>query len=191
MINYSELKKGDRIIINNQPHEIIKASPVFKGRGHSTLQVRLKNLIDGNIISKTFHPSDNLEEAEVNKIKAKFIYSHREKYVFSEKNNPKKRFELTEKQIGKISCFLKPKQIVEAIIFKNEIINILLPIKDTYEVTEAPPGIKGSRSQSGTKVVTLENNTKMNVPLFIERGDIIEINIQNGEYVRRVDKDQN
>lgn len=189
MINYSELKKGDRIIINNQPHEITKASPVFKGRGHSTLQAKLKNLIDGNIISKTFHPSDNLEEAEIDKIKAKFIYSHREKYVFSEKDNSGNRFELTEDQIGKISCFLKQDQIVEAIIFENKVINILLPIKDTYEVTDAPPGIKGGRSQSGTKVVTLKNGTKMNVPLFIEKGDVIEINIQNSEYVRRIEKD--
>ena len=72
MLDYSELKKGTRIILNNQPHEIIEASPIFKGRGHSTLQVRLKNLIDGNLVSQTFHPSDSFEEAELKRINAKF-----------------------------------------------------------------------------------------------------------------------
>jgi elongation factor P len=76
MIDYSDLKKGARIIQNNQPHEIIEAFPVFKGRGHSVLQVKLKNLINGNTSSQTFHPSDNFEEAELKKIKAKFLYSH-------------------------------------------------------------------------------------------------------------------
>ena len=189
MINYSELKKGDRIIVNDQPHEIIEASPVFKGRGHSTLQGKLKNLINGNIVSKTFHPSDSFEEAEVNKIKAEFIYSHQEKYVFSKKNSPGERFELTKKNIGEISRFLKPKQIVEAIVFENKIINILLPIKDAFKVIEAAPGIKGGRSQAGTKLVTLENSAEIDVPLFIKKGDVVEINLQNGEYVRRIEKD--
>lgn len=189
MINYSELKKGDKVIINNQPHEIIEASPVFKGRGHSTLQGKLRNLINGNIISKNFHPSDSFEEAEINKVKAEFIYSRREKYTFSKKDKPGKRFELTKEQIGETSRFLKQKQIVEAIVFEDKIINILLPIKDTFEVIEAPPGIKGGRSQAGTKMITLENNTKISVPLFIKKGDFIEINIQSGEYVRRIEKD--
>ena len=86
MINYSDLRKGIRITFNNQPHEIIEALLVFKGRGHSTLQVKLKNLIIGNVISRTFHPSDNFEEAELQKISAKFLYSHQDKYFFCEKN---------------------------------------------------------------------------------------------------------
>ena len=68
MIEYSELEKGIRIIINNQPHEITEASPVFKGRGHSVIQAKLKNLITGDALSKTFHPSDKFEEAKIEKI---------------------------------------------------------------------------------------------------------------------------
>ncbi len=188
MIDYSELKKGTRIILDNQPHEIIEAFPVFKGRGHSVLQVKLKNLISGNTISQTFHPSDNFERAELQKIKAKFLYSHRDQYFFSKENNSSNRFNLDEEQIGKSSQFLKPNQIVEGIIFENKIINISLPIKIPLKVIEAPPGIKGSRSQPGTKLVTLETSAEINVPLFIKEGDIIEINTQTGEYVRRIEK---
>jgi len=188
MIDYSELKKGTRIIFKDQPHEITEAFPVFKGRGHSVLQVKLKNLITGNVVSQTFRPSDDFEEAELKKIKAKFLYSHRDKYFFSEEDNPAKRFDLTAEQIGQSHQFLKPNQTVEGIIFNNEVINISLPIKIELKVTQAPPGLKGERSQPGTKTVTVESDAQINTPLFIKEGDIIEVNTQSGEYVRRIEK---
>ena len=189
MLDYSELKKGTRIILSNQPHEIIEASSIFKGRGHSTLQVKLKNLVTGNVVSQTFHPSDSFEEAELEKIKAKFIYSNKGQYFFSEEDNPSKRFSLTEEQIGESSQFLKPNQQVEGIIFNDRVITISLPIKIPLKVIEAPPGLKGGRSQPGTKTVTLETKAEINVPLFIREGDIIEINTQTAEYVRRIEKE--
>ena len=185
---YSELKKGVKIILDNQPYEIIEASFLFKGRGHSVLQAKLKNLITGNLISKTFHPSDTFEEAEISKIEAEFLYQGRDKFFFSEKENPANRFDLTAEQIGQASQFLKSNQIVEGIIFKNKVINISLAIKINLKVTEAPPGVKGSRAEPGTKIVTLETGAKINVPLFIGEGDIIEVNTQTGEYVRRVEQ---
>ncbi len=187
-MNYSELKKGGLIIINNQPHEIIETSSMFKGRGHSVLQAKLKNLITGNIISKTFHPSDIFEEAELSIIKAKFLYSHRDKFFFCQENNPQNRFDLTKEQIGAIAKLLKPNQIIKGMIFKNKIINILLPIKIQLKVAQAPPGIKGDRAQGGNKIVILETGSEMNVPLFIKEGDIIEINTEKEEYVRRIEK---
>lgn len=187
-LSYSQLEKGTRIIINKQPHEIIDSSSMFKGRGHSVLQAKLKNLITGEIISQTFHPSDSFEEAEIIKIKAKFIYSHRDQFFFSKENN-QERFCLTESQIGPIKSFLKPEQTVEAILFDNEIVNISLPIKINLKVIEAPPGVKGDRSQAGNKIVVLETGAKINAPLFVEQGDIIEINTEKQEYVRRIDKE--
>ncbi len=185
-IPYSELKKGVQIILNNQPHEIIEASSMFKARGHSVLQTKLKNLITGEVISKTFHPSDNLEKTEITKITAKFIYVHRNKFIFSKEDNPSERFELNKEQIGSAVRFLKPNQVIKGIIFENKIINISLPIKIQLKVKEAPPGIKGDRAQGGNKTVVLETGTEINVPLFIKEGDIIEINTEKGEYVRRI-----
>ena len=199
LMPYSELKRGSLIIINNQPHEIIETSSMFKGRGHSVLQAKLKNLITGNIISKTFHPSDNFEEAEISIIKAKFLYSHRNRFFFCQENNSQDRFDLTEEQIGSIVKFLKPNQIIKGMIFKDpsshqkfgsggKIINISLPIKIQLKVAQAPPGIKGDRAQGGNKIVILETGSEMSVPLFIKEGDIIEVNTEKGEYVRRIEK---
>lgn len=186
MINYSELKKGTKILLKGQPYEIIEYAPLFKGRGHSVLQAKIKNLLTGAVISETFHPSDSFEEPEISKIALKYLYSHRDNYVFSEKDNPSKRFELKEEQIGKSSQFLKQNQIVEGIIFENKLVNISLPIKISLKVIEAPPAIKGQSAQAGTKSATLETGAKINVPIFIEKGDAIEINTETGEYARRV-----
>ena len=197
MLNYSDLKKGVKIILDNQPYEIIETSFMFKGRGSSILRTKIRNLINGNLVSKTFHPSENFEQAEFLEIKAKFLYSHlirkkssigisRSKFVFCEKDNPAKRFELFQEQIGQRAKFLKQNQIVKGIIWQEKIINISLPIKIELKVIEAPPGIRGNRAEAGTKVITLETGTKINAPLFIKEGDIVEINTETGEYVKRV-----
>lgn len=190
MIDYSGLKKGTRIIFRNQPHEIIEAFPIFKGRGHSVLQVKLRNLINSDVISQTFHPSDNFEEVELEKIKAKFLYFHRGKYWFSYQNDPSRRFELGEKEVGESAKFLKPNQEVEGLVFEGKIINISLPVKIHLKVVEAPPGVKGSRSQPGTKSVTLETGARIDVPLFVQEEDIVEINTETGKYVKRVEKNR-
>ena len=187
MLSYNELKKGLKIILNGEPFEILQAAPSFKGRGHSVLQVKLKNLITGNVVSKTFHPSDTFKEANLEKINLKFIYPQRGQYIFSEADNPSKRIELKEQQIGSEAQFLKPNQIVEGSIFRDKVISISLPIKVQLKVKEAPPGIKAGRAEAGTKQVILETGAKINVPLFIKEGEIIEINTETGEYVRRVE----
>jgi elongation factor P len=186
MLSYSELEKGKIIVINDQPYEIVEAVNTFKGRGHSYLQVKLKNLINGSIVARSIQPRDSFEEADIEKKDAKFIYQNKDKYVFSEIDNASKRFEITQDQIGEKTKFLKPNEGVETIVFNDKIINISLPIKVKLKVTEVTPGVKGDRAQGGTKAVTIETGTKINAPLFVEEGDIIEINTESGEYVRRI-----
>ena len=188
MIPYSEIKKGIKIIFNDQPHEVIESSSMFKGRGHSVVQVKMKNLITGNLVNETLHPSDYFEEADLERTKIKFIYSHKDKVVFSEEKNSSNRFELTKEKIGDVLNFLKQNELVEGLFFKGEIINISLPIKISLKVTQAPPGIKGDRAQAGNKIVTIETGAQIQVPLFIKEGDIVEINTEKGEYVRRIEK---
>lgn len=198
MINYSELKKGTRILLKGQPYEIIECAPLFKGRGHSVLPAKIKNLITGEITSWTFRPADSFETPEISKIGLKYLYFYpvrkssisngasKDRYVFSEKDNPSKRFDLTKEKIGESSALLKPQQDVSGLFFEGKLIDVSLPIKITLEVIEAPPSIRGQSAQAGTKPVTLETGAKINTPLFIKKGDIIEINTETGEYVKRV-----
>jgi elongation factor P len=187
MITHSDIRKGTRIIIDGEPYEVLEASPLKKAQRRVVIQSRIKNLISGVVISRNFHQGDVFEEAEINKFSAKFLYSHRGKFVFCKEDDPSKRFELTQEQIGERGQFLKPNQIVEGVVFQDKIINVILPIKIQLKVVEAPPGDKSGRAQPGTKQVVLETGAKINVPLFINTGDVIEINTETGEYTRRVE----
>lgn len=187
MLSHTDLKKGVRFILDGQLYEVLESSFVFKGRGSSLSQTKIKNLITGNILSRTFHPGEEFEETEIKKIKVKFLYTYRDKFFFSKENGSSFRFDLSKEVIGTAVIFLKPNEIVEGMQFKGKIINISLPIKVHLKVTEAPPGVKGDRAQSGTKTVTLETGAKVNAPLFIGEGDIIEVNTETGEYVRRIE----
>ena len=187
MLSHTELKKGIRFIIDKEPYEVLESSLVFKGRGSSVVQTKIKNLINGKVISETFHHGDSFEETEIEKIQAKFLYSHKDRFFFSKEDNPSFRFDLSKEALGESSRFLKQNQAVETIQFEERIINILLPVKVQLKVAEAPPGTKGDRAQGGTKVIVLETGVSINTPLFIEEGDIVEINTEKGEYVRRVE----
>ncbi len=185
MLNHNDLRKGTKFIYQSNPYEVLEYNLSFKGRGSSVMQVKIKNLISSNVVSKTFHPSDKFEEAEIKKIHLKFIYSNKEDFVFA--NKEQKRITLKKDQIGIRSRFLKQNLEVEGMVFNEEIINIELPIKMDIKVKEAPPGIKGGRSEAGTKQVVLESGAIISVPLFISEGDMIEINTETGEYVKRVE----
>ena len=186
MLIHTDLKRGVEFILEKQPYEVLESDLVFKGRGRSVVQAKIKNLITGNVISRSFHVGENFEEAQILKKELKFLYSHKDNFVFCEKDNGSQRTNLTKQQIGESVNFLKPNEIVQGIVFEDRIINVLLPIKTTLKVIESPPGVRGDRSEGGTKLVTLETGAQVNVPLFIEEGDIIEINTQTGEYVKRI-----
>lgn len=187
MLTHNDLKRGIRFIWNKEPYEVQDSSFVYKARGSSIVQTKIKNLITGNVLSQTFHPGEDFEEAELEKINVKFLYSSKEKFFFCKENDPSARFNLPKEVIGESYVFLKPNQIVEGMKFEEKIINISLPIKVQLKVSEAPPGIKGDRAQAGNKIVTLETGATINVPLFVEEGDIIEVNTESSEYVRRVE----
>ncbi len=186
MLNYFNLRKGTRFILEGEPYEVLEFQQIYKAQDMVVARTKIKNLINEKVLERTFHQDDKFEEAELEKIEVKFLFSHRGKFGFCEAQNPRVRFELEEEKIGEGAKFLKPNQVLTGIKFHEKIINIILPIKVQLKVIEAPPGVKGERAQAGAKPVTLETGAIINVPLFVETGDIVEVNTETGEYVRRV-----
>ncbi len=186
MIKHNEIKKGKLVVIKNDPYEIVKCSHVVKGRGKSVVQAQLKNMKTGGILQKTFHPGESIEEAEIERANNVFAYRKKDEYVFHEEGNPSKRFSLSKEQVKEKADYLKEKADTTTLLFKGEVIEILLPVKMSFEVIEAPPGVKGNRAEGGTKVAVIETGKNIDVPLFINQGDIIEINTETGEYTKRV-----
>ncbi|MBI3631348.1 MAG: elongation factor P [Candidatus Staskawiczbacteria bacterium] len=185
MLTHTDLKKGTRFIFEGQPWEVLEAQLLKMAQRRPVIQSKIKNLISGAVREKNFQQGDIFGEAELEKKNIKFLYSNKGQYFFCEENDPKNRFSFTEDQIGKQAKFFKPNSLVEGILFDDKIINISAPIKVQLKVKESPPGIKGDRAQGGTKLAILESGAEVQVPLFIEEGDIIEVNTELGEYVKR------
>lgn len=187
MLSYFDLRKGVRFLLDGQPYEVLDFHQVGKAQDIVVAQTKIKNLLNGKIVEKSFKEGEVFEEAEINKFDVKFLYTHRGEFWFCEGNDSSKRFKLTEDLIGKGSKFLRPNQMLTGFKFQNKIINIVLPIKVYLKVVDAPPGVKGERAQAGTKQVVLETGATINTPLFIKNEDIIEVNTESGEYVRRAE----
>ena len=187
MLSYFDLRKGVKFILDGEPFEVLEFQQMYKAQDAVVARTKIKNLINGKVLEKTFHQSEIFDEADLGKVEVRFIYSRLDKLYFAEAENLSKRFELTEEQIGEGVKFLKQNQILTGITSQGKIINVVLPIKVQLKVAEAPPGVKGDRAQGGTKTVTLETGAQINVPLFVETGDIVEVNTETGEYGRRIE----
>ena len=186
MLTHTDLKKGVQFIYEGQPWEVLEAEMMKMAQRRPVIQSKIKNLIDGRVQEKNFQQGDIFEEADLQKKDIKFIYQSKGQYFFCEINDPSKRFSFTEVQIGNQAKYLRPNEIVTGIIFDEKIINFKLPIKVELKVKESAPGVKGDRAQGGTKSAILESGAEIQVPLFVEEGDTIEVNTETGEYVKRI-----
>jgi len=187
-LNYTDLKKGVLFVLDGQPYEVLESSFLRMQQRKAVVQTKIKNLVTGKIVDRNWQASDSFEEAELEKKRAVFIYANRGEYWFHEEGNPKNRFQMDKEALGDKAQFLKPNTIVETLLFAGKTITLKLPIKMDFEVTEAPPSIKGNTAQGGTKVVEIEGGAKISAPLFINTGDIVRVNTESGEYVERVEK---
>lgn len=188
MLSYTDLKKGILFVYNGAPCEILEANFSRMQQRKAVVQAKVKNLASGKVIEMSFQASDQFEKAEIVKKPLCFLYQHRAEYVFTDPANLKNRFTLTKESIGQNGHWLKSDTDVTAIFYNDTLLNFTLPIKMDFTVTEAPPGVQGDRSQSGTKAVTIETGAIIQVPLFINEGDIIRVNTETGEYAERMEK---
>ena len=191
MLEYSEIRTGKIIIYEDEPCEVMDNHVARTQQRKPQNQAKLKSLLSGRTWNATFHASDKAEEAEIEKRDVKFLYANKGEYWFCDPTDPSNRFKIEEKIIGDSTKFLKPNEVVTALVWTNEddeeqIINIKLPIKMQFTVKEAPPSIRGNTANGGGKVAELENGVKINVPFFVETGDKIIVNTESGEYVERV-----
>ncbi|GIW67538.1 MAG: elongation factor P [Candidatus Parcubacteria bacterium] len=163
MLKHSDLKPGIKFILDGEPYEVIDSTFIFKGRGSSTIQAKIRNLINNKVLTKTFHQNDEFEEAEIDKEKIIFLYSKNNKFYFLHGNQ---KIEIDKSILGNKNLFLKEKDEVIGIFFNEKLIGIELPLKMQFKVISAPPGIKGGRETPGTKPVIIETGATIQVPFI-------------------------
>lgn len=190
-LQYNEIREKKIIIYSDEPCEVVESHVARTQQRKPQNQVKLKSLISGKTIAATFHVSDSADEADINKKEVKFLYHNKGEYWFCDPEDLKNRFKLDGSLLGNTVKFLKENGNVTALVWTNDddeekIIKLSLPIKMNFKVKEAPPAVRGDTSKSGMKLITLENNTTLNAPMFVKEGDVVSINTENGEYVERV-----
>jgi len=184
MLNFNEIKTGKVIKVNAEPYIIIKTDHHKMGRGGAVLKIKCRNLINGNILERTYQGAEKAEEAETETKKANFMYKDKDEAYFMD-NASFEQFNLPLEEIGESAMFLKDGVDVDVLYFESKPVSISLPIKMDFKVVSAPPGVKGNSAGNVNKQIEIETGAKINVPMFINEGDVIRINTDTGEYVER------
>lgn len=186
MLEYNEITLRKIILYQNEPYEVLDSHVFRKQQRKPVNATKLRNLITGNVKEISFHVSEKVEEAEIEKREVKYLYSNRGEYWFTEANDPSKRFQLEEAIVGEKMKFIKTNSIIKLLSFNEKPIGVDIPIKVELKVTEAPDAVRGDTAKGGNKQIKLETGAVLNAPMFIKEGEIVRINTETGEYVERV-----
>jgi len=184
MLSISDIKTGKNLILNDEPYVVLYHEHSKTGRAGAVLRTRLRNLMTGAVLEKTFQGSDKVEGADLTKSKAQYLYAEPERYHFMDMENFD-QFTLSSAILGDAPRYLVEGTEVTLLNFDGKPINIEIPIKVTLTVTDAPPGIKGDTASGGDKTVTCETGLTVVTPLFVKTGDKIIINTERGTYVSK------
>lgn len=185
MISTNEFKNGLTIKLEGQLFQIIEFQHVKPGKGGAFVRTKLRSLTTGNVLEKTFRAGEKVEDAFIEYKKLQFLYSSGDEYHFMDQQTFE-QVQLSAQQLGDVIHYLKENMIVTASSYEGKLISIEPPIFVELKVVEAEPGLKGDTAKSGTKSVKLETGYVIQVPLFVETGNIIKIDTRTGEYVERV-----
>lgn len=180
----SKVRPGHRIIFDGQPYIVVTAQLRQQPRLATKMIVKMKHLITGNVVENTYTGGDNVNEADIENVGAKYLYRDGAGYVFMD-NETFEQFEFSAEKIGESVRFLKEDADVYIMKYNGEPVNIDLPPTVILKVTEAEPGVKGDSATGKLKKAKLETGAEIMVPLFIEEGEDIVVNTQTGEYRER------
>lgn len=184
MYQPTDLKKGTIVQIDGKPYRVTDYNQKVMGRGGSIVNVKLKNLIDGSVIPKTFKGQERVESAEVRTSTVQYLYNDGQTYFFM---NPEtfEQFELTSENVDTAVGYLKEGETLGLQFFDGNVISVELPKNIYLEVTYAEDVVKGDTTSSVLKDATLETGITVKVPAFIKVGDIISVDTATGEYRER------
>lgn len=184
MLGITDLKTGTKLTLDGDPYVVLSYYHSKMGRGGAVVKTKLKNLRTGGTIDKTFQGADKVDEADLSKKTVMFLYCDESEAYFMD-NDTYEQFTLPLEKLGNHKQFLVENSSIDILYFKDEPLNVEMPIKMTFDVISAPPAVKGNTASSITKKVTLSTGATVDAPIFIKEGDKIVVNTSDGSYVER------
>ena len=184
MISVNDFKTGLTIAVDNGIWKVLDFQHVKPGKGAAFVRSKLRNLRTGAIQEKTFRAGEKVEKAQIENSRMQYLYANGDSHVFMD-NETYDQLELPEERLEYELKFIKENMEVHIQSYEGETIGIELPNTVTLQVTETEPGIKGDTATGATKQATVETGYSLNVPLFVNEGDLLVINTTDGSYVSR------
>jgi elongation factor P len=185
MYDTSDIKNGLKIEYEGYPYSVVYFQFVKPGKGTAFTRTKLKNLLTGSVIERTFRTGEKLEPADVVENEMQYMYNDGEAYHFMN-TETFEQIGIAAGVLGDDSRWLLDQMLVRVLFYKGNPVNIDLPTFVELEVTYTEPAVKGNTSQGAMKMATLQTGAEVQVPLFINTGEVLKIDTRTGEYVERV-----
>ncbi|MFH1858040.1 MAG: elongation factor P [Candidatus Omnitrophota bacterium] len=185
MLGINELKTGLTVKIDGNIYLIVGYQQVKPGKGASFVRVKLKNMLTDSLIDRTFRSSEKIEEAFVNERRVQYLYEAGGTYHFMD-TETYDQLTLGKEQMGDASLFMKENMVITLQEHDGQILNVAPPMFVELKVIETEPGLRGDTAKGGTKAAKVETGATIQVPLFVDVGNVLKIDTRTGTYVSRI-----
>ena len=185
MISAGDFRNGITIELEGSVYQIIEFQHVKPGKGAAFVRTKLKNVISGGVVEKTFRPTEKCPQARIDRKDMQYLYSDGDLYNFMDTENYE-QIALNQDTVGDSLKFVKENEMVKVCSYNGSVFSIEPPLFVELAITDTEPGFKGDTATGATKPATVETGAQVAVPLFVEQGDVIKIDTRTGEYLSRV-----
>ena len=185
MISAGDFRNGITIEFEGNIYQIIEFQHVKPGKGAAFVRTKLKNIINGGVVEKTFRPTEKFPQARIDRKDMQYLYNDGDLFYFMD-GETYDQIALNSDSIGDALKFVKENENVKICSHNGNVFAVEPPLFVELAITETEPGFKGDTAQGATKPAVVETGASVNVPLFVEQGDVIKIDTRTGEYLSRV-----
>jgi elongation factor P len=187
MYDTSDIRKNLKVILDGAPCIVIEFQFVKPGKGQAFTRTRLRNMLTGNVLERTFKTGEKLEKADLEVRQMEYLYPEGDRFVFMDQQSYEQSH-LTAEQLGDGRFYLVDNMPVEVLLWNEKPIGVTPPTFVELRVVETEPGFKGDTSNNTLKAAKMHTGVTVQVPLFVNEGDWLKIDTRTGEYVERVRK---
>ena len=185
MISTTDFRNGMVILVNDTLMELVEFQHVKPGKGGAFVRTKLKSVVAGRVLEKTFRAGERMEEVRLIRQPFQYLYSDGDLYHFMHRETYE-QVAVGKDRVQERRDWLKENQEVDLLFHGSDVIRLELPVTVELVVTKSDPGVQGDRAQGGTKPAELETGASVQVPLFLNEGDVIKVDTRTGEYLERV-----
>ena len=184
MVSAGDFRNGVTLEIDGQVVQILEFQHVKPGKGAAFVRTKLKNVINGGVVERTFRPTEKFPAARIDHVDMQYLYADGDLYNFMDVNTYE-QIALSTDVVGDALKFVKENETVKVCSYNGKVFSVEAPLFVELEITDTEPGFKGDTATGATKPATLETGAQINVPLFVNQGDRVKIDTRTGEYLSR------